>query len=216
MLVFFLNNTVKILDTFEEKGKAILKYLIKTHKQRNLKINYFVFEGVFNVAKTTYEDSVVLHDCVSESLSIENFKTKLKAVTNDGIIVIDSLSNAIILYGFFSVYKILHEIINGKFIFLRFNFIYTIFFKDNNKQLIAILHLDVLEEPEKTIKCLEQLPTCCLKLIPKTENYNRRITYIYKKIGGKIIRDVNKNYVIESILVYLICRAKNFDLRMII
>lgn len=99
----------------EEKASPILNYLIKTHKQRNLKINYFVFEGVFNTTKNRYYNtSVVLRDFVSETQTIESFTQQLKDATREGIIVIDSLSTAIIYYGFASVYRLLHEICSSK------------------------------------------------------------------------------------------------------
>lgn len=60
--------------------------------------------------------------------------------------------------------------------------------------MIAVLHEDILEESKKTIQCLEHLSTCSLKLVPKSESYNRRILYVYKKIGGKIIKQVKEKH----------------------
>lgn len=99
----------------EEKGRPLLNYLIKTHKQRGFRINYFVFEGVFNCTRGMYEDAgVILHDCVSELVTIQDFKKRIIEVSDGGIVVIDSLSNALILYGVREVYRILHEICTNK------------------------------------------------------------------------------------------------------
>lgn len=97
-----------------EKGKPLLNYLIKTHRHRNFKINYFVFEGVFNRINSVYREGVVLHDCVSETVPLDNFKKKISDAAFEGIVVIDSLSSVLIHYGFHAIYTTLHELCNNK------------------------------------------------------------------------------------------------------
>lgn len=84
-----------------------------------------MFEGVFGRLKN---EDVILHDCISETPTFEDFKKKLH---QDGqIIMIDSLSNALIHYGFSNVYKLLHELCcnKGKGSFKQRFFVYAIFF----------------------------------------------------------------------------------------
>lgn len=107
-MTFFL----LLIDSLEEKSKPLLNYLIRTHKARSIKINYFVFEGVFNTIKN--DTNIELHDFVSEIPTVESFSKKLKIATQEGIVVIDSLSNAIIYYGFPRVYRLLHEVCNNR------------------------------------------------------------------------------------------------------
>lgn len=110
-LSFFFLSYFFIADSLKEKATPLVNYLIKTHRQRNFKIHYFVFEGVFD---GKHSDGVVLQDCVSETLSYENLKKTINNVAHDDIIIIDSLSNAFIHYGYSQVYKILHELCGNK------------------------------------------------------------------------------------------------------
>lgn len=54
-------------------------------------------------------------------------------------------------------------------------------------QLIAILHVDAVEDPLVASESFEHLATMSLKLQP-----NSSVSYICKKSSGKILRQVNK------------------------
>lgn len=118
---------------------------------------------------------MVLHDCVTQQVTLSRFEKEMIESADGAILVIDSLANVLINYGFGDTYRILQKICSNK----------------NCKQLIALLHLDVLEEAVKTTRCLQHLATCSMRLVPQSDLNNSKIQYTYKKSGGKVVRQVN-------------------------
>ncbi|XP_030755237.1 elongator complex protein 5 isoform X2 [Sitophilus oryzae] len=100
----------------------------------------------------------------------------LKLGQND-VVVVDALSNLIFQSGLSEAYKIFNTLKNNKAI----------------QQIIVVLHKDLVEgDSNKTCMFFENLSTLCISVEPKFMSHNKRLQYIYKKSGGKVIQDIEE------------------------
>lgn len=101
-------------DNLGVKGKDILRYLIKNHLQQGSKIDYFVFEGVFNASKEQFSDpNVLFRNCVSND-KVNQSESAIANFDSSKVVVLDSLAQIIIKYGVQKTYKMCHELCSNK------------------------------------------------------------------------------------------------------
>ncbi|XP_030755236.1 elongator complex protein 5 isoform X1 [Sitophilus oryzae] len=181
---------ILVKDSVDYRDTKLLEYLVRQHLQRRQnKLHYFVYEGVFRTTQRKYsgESNVILYDCVTnpqrwiEGGQDENqihpiVNMCLKLGQND-VVVVDALSNLIFQSGLSEAYKIFNTLKNNKAI----------------QQIIVVLHKDLVEgDSNKTCMFFENLSTLCISVEPKFMSHNKRLQYIYKKSGGKVIQDIEE------------------------
>ncbi|KAF7274337.1 hypothetical protein GWI33_012994 [Rhynchophorus ferrugineus] len=177
---------ILIKDSVESKDGKLFEYMVKQHvNKKEHKLHYFVCEGVFKKAQQKYvnEPNIILYDYVTNSGGWmpeniqENFSDKLAKLGENDIVVIDALTNIIFQYGVTETYRSLNYLKNKKVI----------------QQIIAVLHKDLIEGDEnKTCMFFENLSTLCITVEPKFMSDNRRLHYLYKKSGGKIMQEIEE------------------------
>ncbi|KAL1502545.1 hypothetical protein ABEB36_007671 [Hypothenemus hampei] len=174
---------ILITDSLENRNIKLFNYVLKQHLDQNNKIQYCVFEGVFQNKVRDYSThvNVNLHNFVSSPThggqNIEALEELTNTTTSADIIVIDSLANAILLHGLPSIYRILNILKNTKTI----------------KQVIAVLHQDLLlEEFNQSVVYFKNLSTLSIEFQPKFLSDLPRLKYQYKKSGGKTISEVEE------------------------
>ncbi|CAH1118465.1 unnamed protein product [Phaedon cochleariae] len=200
---FPFSKFVIIQDTLQERGKPIFDFVLKTHLERSRhKIHYFVFHENFSQVKSNIgnENDVILHDFVTDSKgwnyarwgsdgwdSVNTpkvFEEVVKNVNEKDVVFVDSLAHVIYLYGLAETYRL--------FSYLKV--------ETGVAQIITVLHLDLLMEDVKAEKLFEHLCTFSLHLDPKFNSDNGRIQYVFKKLGGKIIKEIEEYWFEDGIL----------------
>ncbi|XP_028140300.2 elongator complex protein 5 [Diabrotica virgifera virgifera] len=175
---------VLIEDSVHARGRPVLDFLLKTHTQRpKNKIHYFVFQEPFGRAKNRLEhNNLVLYDCVSDKLGwsneakINDLESLIKAVASNDVVFIDSLVHVMYEYGLAETYRILNILKN----------------QIGVHQIATILHQDLIEDKLRIHQLLEHLSTLTLSLQHKEDVEKGRIIYTYKKLGGKVVKQVEE------------------------
>ncbi|XP_074029510.1 elongator complex protein 5 isoform X2 [Leptinotarsa decemlineata] len=173
----------------EERGKSLFDFILKIHLDRlRDRIHYFVFQENFSRAKESLgQKNIVLYDFVSNSQGwradpkSEDFDDVIKKLGPNDVVFIDSLAHVIYHYGLAESYKMFNYLKNQSGI----------------EQIITLLHQDLLLDNLKTKELFHHLSTLSLSLKPNFVTPNKRIQYTFKKLGGKIVNEVEE-YWFES------------------
>ncbi|KAJ8916531.1 hypothetical protein NQ315_000173 [Exocentrus adspersus] len=179
---------VLIEDSLEERGQPIFDFLVGTHLDRPQSIvHLFTFHGSFARALKRFgtKTNFVIHDFTSNSCGWNGKKNEesfedaaLKLSAND-VVVVDSLAHAIHQCGLSETYRVFNALKNQAV-----------------AQVIALLHKDLLPSTDKVNKTFEHLCTLSLVVEPKFRSEDKRVQYTYKKLSGRVIKQVEEyNFV---------------------
>ncbi|KAJ8939319.1 hypothetical protein NQ314_011177 [Rhamnusium bicolor] len=139
---------------------------------------FVLIEGQVHVSG----ENVILHDFASDVCGWDTSKNKedLESVAsrlNAGdVVIVDSLAHAIFQYGLAETYRV-------------FNLLKT---KTGVQQIITLFHTDLVEDKDKLSRYFEHLSTLSICIEPKFISGNGRVHYTYKKLGGKIIKQIEE------------------------
>lgn len=195
MLTTHLNNVpyskfVFIEDSIENSAFKFLTYIIQGHLINcTSKIHYITFKGYFERTKTFHKhNNIVYHDLTSDSQGWLNMGNKKELPTlirdlaeSKSVLIIDSLSHAVIQYGFPIIYQMLHQLLKSSDII----------------RILTVYHADILEDSSTFSQYFQHLATLILKINTSFNENEGRITYTYKKSSGKVIRHI-ENYKFEN------------------
>lgn len=193
MLKTYLNTLpftkfIIIEDALARRDPTIFEYLVNQHLDKNHhKLHYFVFEGIFKRAQKKYQNhsNIVLYDFVTDSENWLDGKSKDSSFENvvqklgdNDIVIVDSLSNIILLYGLSQTYRIFNRINNNKAI----------------QQIISVLHSDLIigDDYSKASLYFEKLCSLSMHIRNPFLTDKKRIEYKYVKRGGKIISEIEE------------------------
>lgn len=127
--------------------------------------------------------------------TLENVISK---ITTPSVLFIDSLVHVILKYGIRDTYQLLHKIINNKT-----SKYYTLIIPGNNSilvlQLVAVYHTDVIDDA-KILSYFQHLSTFSISLEPKFHSTRPRLAYLYKKSGGKVVKQIEEYYFENGML----------------
>ncbi|ERL90273.1 elongator complex protein 5 [Dendroctonus ponderosae] len=174
-----LTKFILVVDSLESRDSKLFSYLVKQQlSHRNHTIQYCAFEGCFKKTQDKYGacSDVVLHDFVSHKQ--EKAEDELEQLANktlgSDVLIVDSLANAIFQLGLSRTYRIFNTMKNNKAI----------------KQIIAVIHEDILPgDSDAIIKYFSHLSTLRIDIF-KALTESPRLKYEYKKIGGRVIADI--------------------------
>ncbi|XP_018576524.1 elongator complex protein 5 [Anoplophora glabripennis] len=184
---------VLIEDSLEERGQPIFDFLIRSHldKLQN-NVQFFTFHGSFNRAQKRFENkrNIVVHDFTTNvcgwnlDKNKDSFEEVASRLSANDIVIVDSLAHAIFQYGLVGTYKIFNTLRN-----------------QNILQVITMLHTDLLDDKNKVNKIFEHLCTLSLVVEPKFISENGRVQYTFKKLGGKVIKQIEEySFVGEDLI----------------
>lgn len=91
----------------------------------------------------------------------------------NGVIIIDSLFHVVMEHGVQATYKVLRRLVDSEGVL----------------QVATVLHEDLLEHQSRVLNYLDFLSALTIKLVPG-RNGRPRAEYVYRKSGGKVIREV--------------------------
>ncbi|CAH0548804.1 unnamed protein product [Brassicogethes aeneus] len=186
---------ILIEDNVADRGYDLFNFVVNSQiKRENSKIHFLVCENVFSRVKAQFSgNNVQFYDIVSNNLNwTKNTRYTLdevaKNVSNTDIVIINSLSNAIINFGVSEVYRFLNILIAEKCV----------------QQILTILHTDLLLD-KNCVEFFEHLCTLSIRIKPKFYSDNARVKYRYKKVGGKIIMQMEEyKFENNNLLTYKI------------
>ncbi|KAG5873449.1 hypothetical protein JTB14_007216 [Gonioctena quinquepunctata] len=175
---------IVIEDTLQERGKPVFDFILKSHLDRlRDTIHYFVFQENFIRTKGKFgQNNVILYDFASNSQGwnqgsrSEDFEETVKKLGANDVVFVDSLAHVIYQYGLAETYRVFNYLRNHTSV----------------QQTIALLHQDLLLDKIKANLLFDHLCTLSLSLKPKFISDNGRLQYTFKKLGGKIIREVEE------------------------
>lgn len=119
---FCCHYRIAFLDSIENSAFKFLTYIIQGHLINSTsKIHYITFKGYFERTKTFHKhNNIVYHDLTSDSQGWLNMGNKKELPTlirdlaeSKSVLIIDSLSHAVIQYGFPIIYQMLHQLLKS-------------------------------------------------------------------------------------------------------
>ncbi|XP_044763133.1 elongator complex protein 5 [Coccinella septempunctata] len=161
---------VLINDCLQEKGFPLINFLNEHHQKLNNEVKCFVFEGNFVKARSALSAlKITSYDFTKNRDDVEEtFRAQL---TQNTVIIIDSLVHLIYSCGLVRTCNLLSSLAREM---------------NDNQQIIAILHLDLLRNSKRTVQFLEHLATLSLTFEPSIS----RVNYTYKKVGGRVFKQI--------------------------
>lgn len=175
---------ILVKDTFAHQGKELMRYLISSSAN--------VYNGSVDVLQYSREKHSVLPETISSNTILHDYYSNILGWLKDGpkpediwgiaadvaakkgVLVIDNLASMIFEQGLLEAYRKIHH------------------FKMNPeiKQVIMLLHIDTVKDLDKILNYFDQLAILSIQLEPKFHSDKKRLSYIYKKPSGKIIKEI--------------------------
>ncbi|VEN39546.1 unnamed protein product [Callosobruchus maculatus] len=171
-----------IEDTVTENGKPIFDYLLQHHLQRfNNKIHYYLLQGKEKCCPA--DTKIIVHNLKTNSQNWDtgprkNINQLIVGLQKKDIIFVDSLAHCIFQYGLAETYRLFNMLKN----------------EIGVTQIVALLHLDLLDASWKVMELFNFLSTLSMKIQPQFSSEYGRIQYQCKKSGGKIVKQVEEYY----------------------
>lgn len=180
-------------DNLEQRGKPLLDFILKQHLQWNNRIHYFIFQENINKFKRTIDgkNGIMVHDFTSNPLNwnkdkaYEDLESAIRKLLPTDVVFVDSLANVIYQNGLADTYKLFNS--------LRHHV--------SLKQIVTLLHTDMLENESQVSSLFGHLCSLMVTLLPGINPKRGRVQYLYKKLGGRIIKEVSMQQVMFPILL---------------
>ncbi|CAH1981627.1 unnamed protein product [Acanthoscelides obtectus] len=171
-----------IQDTLTENGKPIFDYLLQHNLERfDNKIHYYLVQG--NEKHCPQNPKITVHNLKINSQNWDtdnriNITQIAEGLQKRDIIFVDSLAHCIFQYGLAETYRLFNMLKN----------------EIGVAQIVALLHLDLLDSKWKTVELFNFLSTLSMKVQPKFSSEHGRIQYQCKKSGGRVVKQIEEYY----------------------